>query len=297
MTPGGRRRGPALAAPLLAGVTVGAVVAMAVDRAPKPPPPGPPLGQHISLVALSRHRPVEVVDRKAAPPRRIQIPAIGVSARMVPLGLAPDRSMQVPVDTADAGWFEPGPEPGEQGPAVVAGHVDSKVGPAVFFKLGELRRGDLIRISRADGSVVRFRVQGLERWPKVSFPTRRVFGMTRGSSLRLITCSGAFDRPTGHYLDNTVVYAARVPARRSVGGSGPALAAGAQQLHTLEELDVVALPRLLPLERAVQGAPRLRDLRGIAVQGLPGQPHRLSGDRLPAINRSRGHAGLRSGGG
>ena len=89
--------------------------------------------------------------------------------------------MQTPRSWQEAGWYEPGPEPGERGPAVIAGHVDSTDGPAVFYRLRELQRGNLIIIRRADGSVVRFRVEGLERWPKSEFPTRRVFGRKRAS--------------------------------------------------------------------------------------------------------------------
>jgi hypothetical protein len=122
--------------------------------------------------------------------------------------------MQTPDDWHDAGWYEPGREPGERGPAVIAGHVDSDRGPAVFYRLRELRRGDVIRIRRADGSVVRFHVEGLERWPKAAFPTHRVFGTTRTSALRLVTCSGDFDASIGHYVDNTIVYAARARVRR-----------------------------------------------------------------------------------
>jgi sortase (surface protein transpeptidase) len=130
------------------------------------------------------------------------------------LGLEPDGSMQTPDDWGDTGWYGPGNEPGERGPAVITGHVDSTSGPAVFYKLRQLRRGNLIKIHRADGSVVQFRVEGLERWPKATFPTRRVFGRTSTSTLRLVTCGGSFDSSTGHYVDNTIVYAARVRERR-----------------------------------------------------------------------------------
>jgi hypothetical protein len=122
--------------------------------------------------------------------------------------------METPANFSETGWFEPGREPGERGPAVVVGHVDSINGPAVFYRLRELRRGNRINIRRADGSVVRFRVEGLERWPKAAFPTRRVFGHTGVAALRLVTCSGNFDPSTGHYVDNTIVYAARVRVRR-----------------------------------------------------------------------------------
>ncbi len=155
---------------------------------------------------------VDEVERDVARPRRITIPAIDVSAVVVPLGLAADGTMETPRSFTAAGWFEPGPEPGERGPAVLAGHVDSVSGPAVFYRLRELRRGNLIRIGRPDGTAVRFRVEGLERWPKASFPTDRVFGQTAVATLRLVTCSGDFDSSTGHYLDNTIVYATRVGA-------------------------------------------------------------------------------------
>ena len=160
-----------------------------------------------------QRRLVDVVDREAARPRRIRIPAIGVWARVIPLRLEPDGTMQTPDNVAETGWYEPGREPGERGPAVVVGHVDDAGGPGVFYMLRELRRGDWIRIARADGSVVRFRVEGLERWPKAAFPTRRVFGNTDTATLRLVTCSGNFDPSTGHYVDNTIVYAARPRVR------------------------------------------------------------------------------------
>jgi hypothetical protein len=152
------------------------------------------------------------IDGRAAAPRRISIPAIGVSAPVVALGLHHDGTLQTPRRWAATGWYKPGPEPGERGPAVIVGHVDSKTGPAVFYRLRELAPGDLIRIRRADAehSLIRFRVQRVERWPKAEFPARRVYGPTRGAALRLVTCSGSFDRATGHYADNTIVYAARV---------------------------------------------------------------------------------------
>jgi hypothetical protein len=151
-----------------------------------------------------------LVDRHAAPPRRIEIPAIGVSAPVIPLGLHRDGTIQTPTAWGDTGWYKPGPEPGELGAAVVVGHVDSTTGPAAFYRLPALRAGDMIRIRRRDGSIVRFRVQRIEHWPKTDFPSRRVYGPSRGSVLRLVTCSGNFNRSTGHYVDNTIVYASRV---------------------------------------------------------------------------------------
>jgi sortase (surface protein transpeptidase) len=172
-----------------------------------------PVGQLLAPNIPAKDPLVDLVDRNAPAPRRIHIASIGVSARVIPLRLNANHTMETPKNFSEAGWFEPGHEPGEQGPAVVVGHVDSKTGPAVFYKLRKLRRGDLIRIVRADRSVVRFRVEGLERWPKADFPTKKVFGRTRTSTLRLVTCSGNFDPKVGHYVDNTIVYAVRVPSR------------------------------------------------------------------------------------
>lgn len=224
---------PAASLCVAGGILGLAVIALAIGSGSRDP--DPPSGRPLPNAVLAEeqrpavpHRPrarrhrvrrlVDVLDRYAPQPRRISIPAIGVSAAIVPLRLEPDGTMQTPDRFQDAGWYEPGREPGERGPAVIAGHVDSTAGAAVFYRLRDLRRGDLIRIRRADGSVVRFRVEGLERWPKAEFPTRRVFGRgrMRVSALRLVTCSGDFDASMGHYVDNTIVYAARVPERRFV---------------------------------------------------------------------------------
>jgi sortase (surface protein transpeptidase) len=96
---------------------------------------------------------------------RIEIPSIGVSSALVRLGLNPDGTMQVPGDYGVAGWFTGGPAPGETGPAVIAGHVDSRSGPAVVYRLGALRTGDAIRILRADGTTARFAADDVVRYP------------------------------------------------------------------------------------------------------------------------------------
>jgi LPXTG-site transpeptidase (sortase) family protein len=145
----------------------------------------------------------------AAPPQRVEIPAIGVSARVQPLVLDRAGALTAPTRYSDTGWYEAGPEPGEKGAAVIAGHVDSKRGPAVFYRLRQLQRGDVIRIRRTDGSSVRFRVDRIEQWSKAQFPTRRVYRRTSKPVLRLITCSGDFNSATGHYTANTIVYASR----------------------------------------------------------------------------------------
>jgi sortase (surface protein transpeptidase) len=140
-------------------------------------------------------------------PVRILIPAIGVSAPVIPLYLNRDRTLQVPDNFSQTGWFVGGPEPGENGAAVIVGHVDSKSGPAVFYRLRALRRGDRITVVLKNKSTVRFVVQSRIEVPKRHFPTKLVYGRTKGPTLRLITCDGAFDRSTGHYVDNAVVFA------------------------------------------------------------------------------------------
>jgi Sortase domain len=176
--------------------------AMPLPSPPSLPPRGeallPPHGQIRSGHHARKRRPAPV---------GIEIPAIGVRARLVPLRLNSDGTLEVPTRFGDAGWWAGGPRPGERGPAVIAGHVDSRTGPAVFYRLSELRAGDRISVVRRDGSRVRFVVRRTERYPKARFPTARVYGRTQGATLRVITCSGTFDRASGHYLDNAVVYA------------------------------------------------------------------------------------------
>jgi LPXTG-site transpeptidase (sortase) family protein len=140
-------------------------------------------------------------------PARIVIPAIGVSAPIVPLGLNPDRTLEVPRRPADAGWFVDGPEPGEQGAAVIAGHVDSRTGPAVFYRLRALRPGDRIRVVLRTGARVSFVVQSTRHVSKRRFPVDQVYRRTKRPTLRLITCDGRFDRSTHHYVDNYIVFA------------------------------------------------------------------------------------------
>ncbi len=181
--------------------------------APQPLPPAPaapvptaapPAGQQpapgpvVAAGVLPRARPVAV-----------QITRIGVDAGLVDLALNADRSMQVP-DFGSAGWYVHAPTPGELGPAIVAAHVSSRAGPDVFARLHELVAGDEVRVRREDGRTAVFRVDGLERIPKASFPTERVYGDIGHAGLRLITCGGSFDRSSGHFRDNVIVYASLV---------------------------------------------------------------------------------------
>ena len=163
----------------------------------------PPESGTLAVSASSQAPP----RRQMPIPVRISIPAIGLSARVIPLGLNRDRTVEVPTNFSDTGWFRPGPEPGERGAAVILGHVDSRRGPAVFYRLRALRRGDVIRIYLRNGSRIRFIVTGAKAVPKTRFPTKLVYAKTGGPGLRLITCGGRFDSSTGHYVDNYIVFA------------------------------------------------------------------------------------------
>ncbi len=151
-----------------------------------------------------------VVDAEAAPPRRVLIPSIGVDSSLIGLRQERDGALEVPQDFAQAGWYRQGTKPGDTGPAVLVGHVDSHEGPAVFFRLRELRRDDRITVVRTDGSKVVFAVYASERVAKNDFPTDRVYGDTRGPELRVLTCGGRFDPVSKSYEDNVVVYARQV---------------------------------------------------------------------------------------
>lgn len=143
----------------------------------------------------------------AAFPVRLRIPSLGVDAPVGRVGRAADGTVEVPRRWEDVGWFEQGARPGESGPAVLLGHVDSKSGPAVFVRLPRARAGTEVEVEGADGSVQRFRVRAVAQFPKVRFPTEAVYLPVLRPELRLVTCGGSFDRSTGHYRDNIVVSA------------------------------------------------------------------------------------------
>jgi hypothetical protein len=143
-------------------------------------------------------------------PVSVNIPAIGVRSELLRLGLNADGSIEVPSLTTsadEAAWYKYSPTPGQIGASVIEGHVDSYQGPAVFFRLGALRPGDVIDVTLADGVTAIFRVTGVRDYAKAKFPARIIYGPTDYAALRLITCGGTFDPATGHYLSSTVVFA------------------------------------------------------------------------------------------
>lgn len=159
--------------------------------------------------------PDPVVTRSA--PVTIRIPAIDLTARVSGLGLKSDGTVQVPANPAQTGWYRRGPAPGEEGSAVILGHVDSLQGPAVFYRLRFLRTGDRIQVTLADGAVAHFVVRTVSMYRNEKFPARRVYGSPGYSALQLVTCGGRFDTTSG-YQSNVVVYSSLVsttPAPRS----------------------------------------------------------------------------------
>jgi len=145
-----------------------------------------------------------------ASPVALTIPLIGVKTNLITLGLAAGGALQVPSSTSIAGWYTGSPRPGAIGSAIIVGHIDSLTGPGVFYRLAELRAGDDVYVQRADGTTAEFRVTSVQTYLKDKFPTQTVYGPTPDAELRLITCGGAFDPATGHYLSNIVVYATEV---------------------------------------------------------------------------------------
>lgn len=142
-------------------------------------------------------------------PATVSIPSIGLAESLIDLGIGSDGTMEVPADFARVGWFTGGGRPGGHGPLVIAGHVDSPRGPAVFVRLRDLVPGDAIEVTDVAGAVHEYSVVEVADYPKSAFPTARVFGAVTDDELRLITCGGYFDRSIGHYEDNRVVYAVR----------------------------------------------------------------------------------------
>jgi len=142
-----------------------------------------------------------------AEPVRLRISALEVDSKVEKLGLQRDGSIAVPGRTDVAGWYEYGPRPGEPGPSVILGHVDSTAGPGIFFDLYRTKPGTLIRVDRADGSAVTFKITRVARVPKVQFPTDLVYAATLDPTLRLVTCGGSFDPARRSYRDNVIAFA------------------------------------------------------------------------------------------
>ena len=218
-----RRSRGVLAATMAAVFAVLGIVALARGFAGGSPPPDPSheqagtlstadRGDSIDAVQPRLERPTEPASpRPPSPPVRLDISDIEVHTALLKLGLNDDGSLQVPWEPLRAGWFTGSPVPGELGPSVIAGHVDSAAtGPAVFYRLGELSPGDTITVTKADGSQATFTTYAIRTYPKAHFPTVPVYGNTPGAELRLITC-GSWDSAHREYAGNVVVFARLKP--------------------------------------------------------------------------------------
>jgi LPXTG-site transpeptidase (sortase) family protein len=200
----GAGTGPRSSTPLIALLVLVGLFAAAIG-----------LGQLLGLPSLGDLMPAA----KAAPepggalrhsvPTKISIPSLGVRAKVVQVGRAPDGSIDTPSsDAATAtGWYSQGPTPGEPGTAVIVGHVDTQTKAAVFHKLSELRTGKLIEVKREDRRVATFTVQSVETFPKTAFPAQKVFQPAEKPRLVLVTCGGAWVGGQIGYADNVVVFA------------------------------------------------------------------------------------------
>lgn len=187
---------------LLSGCATGGDVAAA------PPAPSAPTAEPNPFAADGLQDPAVPDDAvSTAAPVRVGIPSIGVDSALETLGIGADGALTAPVDFDLAGWYAGGVVPGQVGPAIIAGHVDSVTAPAVFARIGELAPGAEVVVSMSDGTRKTFVVTGSAQSAKSNFPTDEVYSNVPTPELRLITCAGAFDSSIGHYTDNLIVFA------------------------------------------------------------------------------------------
>ncbi len=207
-------RRPAALLTLAAGLVVilGGTVGLLLTRQSTPPmrPVAAGVGALPAPTGPIVAAPQSPGPRSVAAPVSLTIPLIGVQTNLITLGLQSNGQLEVPSTTSVAGWYTGSPRPGAVGSSIIVGHIDSKYVRGVFFRLSTLTKGDKIYIKRADGTLAEFSVTAVQTYLKDHFPTEDVYGPVPDAELRLITCGGAFDNATGHYLSNIVVYAAEV---------------------------------------------------------------------------------------
>ncbi|MBA2773462.1 MAG: sortase [Nocardioidaceae bacterium] len=205
-----------IAAAVAPGKESAAIVAKIVRLNSLDAPDSIEVGQRLIVPVLHRDRDVAPVTAKVngrftssesvAIPTRLDIPTLGLSRRLVNLDVV-GGALQVPVHWNDVGWWQGGPRPGAPGSAVLVGHVDSPTGPAIFYELSSLDVGDLIKVERADSTVVTFQVVTSVLYPRSEFPSSKVYREEGPTLLNLVTCGGSYDREAGHYDGNLVVSA------------------------------------------------------------------------------------------
>ena len=197
------------------------------QRAPRPPASlggsglapavATTLNSLVHMVSVEAHSEARGPVLPRSKPVTLDIPSIGVHSDVQYLGQTSEGALETPAPGPrynDAAWYRYSPTPGSLGPAIMLGHVDSAAdGPSVFFRLGELEPGDRVAVTRADDSVAVFVVDEVRIYAKDDFPTERVYSDIDHAGLRIVTCGGAFDDSTGHYLDNIVVFASLIGTR------------------------------------------------------------------------------------
>lgn len=147
-----------------------------------------------------------VEEQNGIKPVTLEIPAIGVTSEIENVGKLENGQMGVPESVDHVGWFEPGTLPGNRGSSVMAGHIDSLTGPAVFYKLDQLKKGDEVIVKDANGKSLTFIVTHTKRYPRKEAPIEEIFGFSYGSRLNLITCTGEFNRKAKTHEERLVVY-------------------------------------------------------------------------------------------
>lgn len=168
---------------------------------------GVPVPTETTPAETSEPTPTTAEPLAESEPVEIEVDALDVRQEIIPLGLTDDGVMEVPQGPDPVGWYDRSPTPGEMGPSVLAGHVTWNGTDGVFRHLEDLAEGDVVTVTRDDGSAARFGVTRVERYAKDTFPTAQVYGNTPGPELRLITCAGDYDPDSGDYSDNVVAYA------------------------------------------------------------------------------------------
>jgi sortase A len=146
------------------------------------------------------------VQEEGITPSRIKIPSLEIDTEIIPVGLLENGEMAVPKETNIVGWYNKGVMPGAKGNSVVAGHVDSKEGPAIFFYLKNLEKGQEILISDKEGHTRKFVVREKKSYKNDEAPIEEIFGVSSKRNLNLITCTGTFNHALHEYPDRLVVY-------------------------------------------------------------------------------------------
>lgn len=210
-------RTAAITGAIVLAVTGSAALLVDYTQRPTPPPrPEAAAAGHVAPSSAPTPPTIRQAHRRlrsptatvlgASPPVEIRIPSIAVQSHIVELGQNADGTVAVPSSFQDVGWYKYGVTPGQNGPAVFLGHVDSTSGPGIFYRVGALHPGDHVLVTRQDGRTATYTITAVRAYPKSAFPTIDVYGNTAVPTIRLVTCGGTFDSASGHYRSNIIAY-------------------------------------------------------------------------------------------